>query len=76
MKNRNSTRPEDCTCKTCGKTFARSDNLKRHIDNGSCKAAGTFAPRPQSHEPATAKKPRIEAVSTQMSYQIDSVTAP
>ena len=34
------------------------------------------APGPQSQEPATAKKPRIEAMSTQMYYQIDSVTAP
>ena len=71
MKNRNSTKPEDCTCNACGKTFARSDTLKRHIDNGNCKAAGTFAPRPQSQEPGMAKKRKIEALSTRSAKDIE-----
>ena len=30
MANRNSTKDEDCTCDICGKTYSRSDNMKRH----------------------------------------------
>lgn len=75
MKNRNSTRPEDCTCRICGKKYARSDALKRHIKTSiSCKTetdailakSHESAARPQPQEPTTVKKRKIEAQSLQM----------
>ena len=78
-------------CPSCG-VMKRSNNLIRHLRDpkghamtheqalelrNSLKSENRVrARKPQSQEPALAKKPRIEAVSTRMSYQIDSVTAP
>ena len=76
---------KEVACPICGE-MKRSDNLIRHLkdprghaktDEQALKLRNSLKPsRAHAQEPAQEKKSRIEAMSTQMSYQIDSVTAP